>query len=254
MRRHTHSEKVADMSVVGHLREIRNRIAASIIALLAAFIICFAGIRPLADALLQLGVRGGFQFVYLAPSELLTSDFKLALLLAVALTSPFLLFQIWGFVAPALTAHEKRAVWPALTGGLCFFALGAIFCYFTALPLMLRFLVSYNQSALVRSAISVASYLDFMTGMLLTFGIVFEEPMLAFILARLGIVTPSMLRKARRYAMPAIFVIAAIITPPDVVSQLMLGLPMIGLYETSILIAQAAARIRSRSEPEADAS
>ncbi len=105
-----------------------------------------------------------------------------------------------------------------------------------ALPFMIQFLVNFSTSDFIHSAISVASYLDFMIGMLLTFGVVFEEPMLAFVLTKLGILTPDILRKVRRYAIPLIFVIAAIITPPDVVSQFMVAVPMIGLYELSILI------------------
>ncbi len=250
MGRSAHPSTDAGMPVVDHLREIRNRIAVSAIVLLIAFIACFSGIRPLADALLQMGIRRGFQFVYLTPSELLTSYFKLSMLLAIALVSPLLIFQIWGFVAPALTAREKRSIRPALAGGLLFFGLGAAFGYFTLLPFMMQFLVSYSRSDLIQSAISVASYLDFMTGMLLTLGTVFEVPMLAFVLARLGVLTSQMLRSARRYAVPLIFVVAAIITPPDVVSQLMVALPMIGLYELSILIAQVTANRRAMEADE----
>ena len=217
----------ANMSLVGHLREIRNRIALSVVALLAAFVICFAIIKPLANAMLQMGLDAGFQYVYLSPSELLTSYFKLALVLAVVVVSPLLIFQIWGFVAPALTKKEKRAIRPALLGGFFFFCLGALFSYMVALPFMIQFLVNFSTSDFIHSAISVASYLDFMIGMLLTFGVVFEEPMLAFVLTKLGILTPDIL---------LIFVIAAIITPPDVVSQFMVAVPMIGLYELSILI------------------
>ena len=204
--------------------------------LLAAFVICFAIIKPLANAMLQMGLDAGFQYVYLSPSELLTSYFKLALVLAVVVVSPLLIFQIWGFVAPALTKKEKRAIRPALLGGFFFFCLGALFSYMVALPFMIQFLVNFSTSDFIHSAISVASYLDFMIGMLLTFGVVFEEPMLAFVLTKLGILTPDILRKVRRYAIPLIFVIAAVITPPDVVSQFMVAVPMIGLYELSILI------------------
>ena len=164
----------ANMSLVGHLREIRNRIALSVVALLAAFVICFAIIKPLANAMLQMGLDAGFQYVYLSPSELLTSYFKLALVLAVVVVSPLLIFQIWGFVAPALTKKEKRAIRPALLGGFFFFCLGALFSYMVALPFMIQFLVNFSTSDFIHSAISVASYLDFMIGMLLTFGGVFE--------------------------------------------------------------------------------
>ena len=157
-------------------------------------------------------------------------------MLAIVVVSPLLVFEIWGFVAPALTRKEKRAIKPALLGGFFFFCLGALFSYMVALPFMIQFLVNFSTSDFISSAISVASYLDFMIGMLLTFGVVFEEPMLAFVLTKLGILTPDILRKVRHYAIPVIFVIAAIITPPDVVSQFMVAVPMIGLYELSILI------------------
>ena len=120
-----------------------------------------------------------------------------------------------------------------------------------ALPFMIQFLVNFSTSDFINSAISVASYLDFMIGMLLTFGVVFEEPMLAFVLTKLGILTPDILRKVRRYAIPVIFVIAAIITPPDVVSQFMVAVPMIGLYELSILISSVIYK-KKQNEDDAD--
>ena len=177
---------------------------------------------------------------------------KLALILAVVVTSPVLIFQIWGFVSPALTKEEKRAVRPALLGGIYFFCLGAAFSYCVALPFMIQFLVNFSQSDFIHSSISVASYLDFMIGMLLTFGLVFEEPMLAFVLTSLGVLTPQLLRTVRSYAIPIIFVLAAVITPPDVVSQFMVAVPMIVLYELSILISAAVYRKRQRAEKAED--
>lgn len=242
----------ANMSLVGHLREFRNRIALSVVVLVVAFFVCFAIIKPLANAMLQMGLDSGFQYVYLSPSELLTSYFKLSMVLAVVVVSPLLLFQIWGFIAPALTKREKHAIRPALLGGIFFFVLGALFSYKVALPFMIQFLVNFSESDFIRSAISVASYLDFMIGMLLTFGVVFEEPMLAFVLTKLGVLNPQILRKMRSYAIPIIFVIAAVITPPDVVSQFMIAVPMIGLYELSILISAFVAKRRAQQEDEDD--
>ena len=241
-----------NMSLVGHLKEIRNRIALSAVVLLVAFIVCFAGIDPLATGMLQMGLESGFQYVYLEPSELLTSYFKLALILAVVVTSPVLIFQVWGFISPALTRREKNAVRPALVGGMGFFCLGAVFSYMVALPFMLQFLVNFNTSDFIHSSISVASYLDFMIGMLLTFGLVFEEPMLAFVLTNLGVLSPHLLRKVRSYAIPLIFLLAAIITPPDVFSQFMVAVPMLALYELSILISAAVYRRRERTASEED--
>lgn len=237
-----------NMSLVGHLKEIRNRIALCFVVFIVAFFVCFGFIKPLANRLLEMGLEGGFQYVYLSPSELLTSYFKLSSILALVIVSPLLIYQIWAFVAPALTRREKRAIAPALVGGLGFFAAGAVFAYLVALPFMIQFLVNYSQSDFINSAISVASYLDFMIGMLLTFGIVFEEPMLAFVLTNLGVLTPQVLRKVRSYAIPIVFVIAAVITPPDVVSQFMIAVPMLALYELSIIISSVVARHRAKRE------
>ena len=237
-----------NMSLVGHLKEIRNRIALVFVALLVAFVVCFSFIKPLATKLLEMGQGFGFQYVYLSPSELITSYFKLSLILSVVIISPLMLAQIWGFVAPALTKREKKAIGPALSGGLVFFFIGAAFSYFIAIPFMIQFLVNYSQSDMISSAISVASYLDFMIGMLLTFGLVFEMPMLAFVLSNLGILTPEILRKMRSYAIVLIFIIAAVITPPDVVSQFMIAVPMLGLYELSVLISAVIAKRRAKRE------
>ncbi|MBQ2990379.1 MAG: twin-arginine translocase subunit TatC [Clostridia bacterium] len=242
-----------NMSLVGHLKEIRNRIAICFVVFIVAFFACFAFIKPLANRLLEMGLAGGFQYVYLSPSELLTSYFKLSMILALVIVSPLIIYQIWAFVAPALTRREKRAIAPALVGGLGFFAMGAVFAYMVALPFMIQFLVNYSRSDFINSAISVASYLDFMIGMLLTFGLVFEEPMLAFVLTNLGVLTPQVLRKVRCYAIPIIFALAAIITPPDVVSQFMIAVPMLALYELSILISSVVAKRREKRAASEDA-
>ena len=241
-----HSDE-GSMSLVGHLREVRNRIALVFVALIVVFFACFACIKPLANKLLEMGRSYGFQYVYLAPSEMLTSYFKLSMILAVVIVAPLLLSQIWGFIAPALTRREKRAIRPALIGGLFFFFIGSAFSYFIALPFMIQFLINYSASEFIQSAISVASYLDFMVGMLLTFGLVFELPMLAFVLSNLGVLTPQLLRTVRPYAIVLIFILAAIITPPDVVSQFMIAVPMIGLYELSIGISMFVVKHRKQS-------
>lgn len=237
-----------NMSLIGHLTEIRNRIAICFVVLVVAFFACFAFIKPLVNEILEMGYKAGFQYVYLSPSELLTSYIKLSMIMAVVLVSPLLIYEIWGFAAPALTKREKKAIRPALAGGLVFFFLGVVFSYMVALPFMIQFLVNYNQSDLIGSAVSVASYLDFMLGMILTFGLVFEEPMLAFILSNLGFLSPALLRKARQYAIPVIFIIAAVITPPDVVSQFMIAVPMLALYELSIIISSVVCKRREQRE------
>ena len=248
MSNNTKQHVEGNMSLVGHLKEIRNRIALVAVALIVAFVVCFTFIKPLATKLLEMGQKFGFQYVYLSPSELITSYFKLSLILAVVIISPLLLAQIWGFLAPALTKREKKAIGPAFAGGLVFFFIGAVFSYLIAIPFMIQFLINYSRSDMIASAISVASYLDFMVGMVLTFGLVFEMPMLEFVLSNLGILTPEILKKLRSYAVVLIFIVAAVITPPDVVSQFMIAVPMLGLYELSIAISAVISRRRAKRE------
>lgn len=224
------------MSVVGHLQEFKNRAVVVILIFLAASIVCFAFIQKVVNLMLAAGP--GFEFVYLAPSELLTSYVKLALIMGLVIASPVLLYEIWAFIAPALSDREKKAGFFALLGGFGFFAVGVFFAYMVAIPFMINFFVQFNTSEIITSSISFENYMNFMIGMLMTFGLVFEMPILALLLSTIGILKPEYMIKARKYAILLIFVIAAIITPPDVVSQIMIGIPMVLLYEISIIVSR----------------
>lgn len=226
------------MTVAGHLKELRSRVFWSVLAFVALSVLCFVFIQRFVDAALSLST--GFEFVYLSPSELLTSYMKLSLVLGLVLASPFILWQVWAFVQPGLTEREAGSARSAVVAGFVFFLLGVAFCYFLILPLTLQFLYSFNGSRDIAATISFNSYMNFILGMLVAFGAVFEMPVLSFLLARLGLLRPAVLVKGRKYAVLVIFLVAAIITPPDVLSQLMTGFPMLGLYELSILVARAA--------------
>ena len=132
-----------------------------------------------------------------------------------------------------------------MISGFGFFLLGMAFCYFLILPLTLRFLYEFNGSIDIAANISFSYYMNFVLGMLVAFGAVFEMPVLSYLLSRLGILKPSLLISGRKYAILIIFFIAAVITPPDVLSQIMTGIPMIGLYELSILVSRRAAAKRA---------
>jgi len=184
------------MSLAGHLRELRRRLFWAVLVFAALSVVCFLFIERFVD--LALAISPGFDFVYLAPSELVTSYMKLALALGLVFSLPFILWQLWAFVQPGLTEREEWAARPALIAGVIFFILGVVFCYFIVLPMTLRFFYNFNGSQEIQASISFNTYLNFLLGMLAAFGLVFEMPPVSFILARLGILKPALLVKGRK--------------------------------------------------------
>lgn len=234
------------MPVTAHLRELRRRSFFCILIVLVLFIAAFVFVQPLVDLLLKLG--DGFSFVYLAPAELVTAYMHVAFVAALCCASPFLLFEIWAFIAPGLTDAEKRKGVLALIGGFLFFLFGAAFCYFIILPFTLDFFVRFNTSQAIEANISFASYLRFVLGMLAAFGALFEFPMLTILLSQAGVLKPAYMVSARKYAVLIIFILAAVITPPDAVSQIVAAVPMILLYEISILLCRITAKKRNNEK------
>jgi sec-independent protein translocase protein TatC len=203
--------------------------------------------------MMRMGLDAGFTFVYLSPSELLTAYFKLAAVFGLFVSLPVILYELWRFASPALELSEKKAGRAGLAAGFVFFLLGMVFCYFIALPFMVRFLSNFNTSEYIASNISVAEFLNFMLGMLVTFGLVFELPILTLMLSRLRLLRPAWMVRTRKYAVLVIFIIAAVVTPPDVLSQVMIALPMIGLYELSILLSRMVWKRMDREDGQPDA-
>lgn len=230
------------MPVAAHLRELRRRSFWCIFIVLILFVVSFIFVQPLVDLLLALGQ--GFSFVYLAPAELVTAYMHVAFVAALCCASPFLFFELWAFIAPGLTHAEKKKGVLALVGGFFFFLLGAAFCYFVVLPFTLDFFVRFNTSQAITASISFASYLRFVLNMLAAFGALFELPMLTILLSQAGILRPSLMIKGRKYAILLIFILAAVITPPDAVSQIITAIPMLLLYECSIWLCRLTAKKR----------
>jgi sec-independent protein translocase protein TatC len=162
---------------------------------------------------------------------------KVAFVAGLILASPFVLYQIWAFVAPGLYQKEKKYVVPFVLGGTVFFALGVLFGYFVALPVGFKFLLGYATD-FIKPMPSMKEYLSFSIKFLLAFGLVFEFPVVLVLLSRIGVVDARTLARQRKYAILLIFVFAAVLTPPDIVSQVIVALPMIGLYELSILLSR----------------
>ncbi len=233
------------MSLTEHLIELRKRLTNAIIALGIGFFACyyfkdwlFAIItKPLTNALPQ-----SSYLIYTGLTQAFFTYMKIALFASLILTSPFIFYQVWRFISPALLPRERKLVIPFVLSSTLLFAGGILFGYFVVLPPAFRFFVSFNNDYL-RAMISFNEYLSLFIKFLLGFGVSFQLPILILFLAKLGIVTDKLLRKNRKYAILLIFVTAAILTPsPDALSQVLMAIPLLFLYEVSIFVAKFAAR------------
>jgi len=222
---------------IHHIEELRKRIIFCIFAaiLAAAVSYYFAG------RLISILTKPAGKLVFIQPQEAFTSYLKISIICGFFISLPFLIYQIYAFIRPALTKKEKQsAIFYGYTGFLLFI-IGAGFAYLVVLPYALRFLLSFGGHNL-KPMISVGSYLSFLTIMLLSFGAVFELPAVIVFLTKIGIVTPGLLRRNRRYVLLVIFIVAAVLTPPDVFTQILLALPLLLLYEISILLSRMVKR------------
>ena len=221
------------MTLFGHLDELRKRL--TVIA--AVTLIASAVLFTKADFVLAyfLAINPGMELVYITPSELLVVYVQLSLIMALIVCAPINVYEVWAFVEKGLYKKEKTYVLITLVFGVIFFVAGVAFCYFMVLPTTLGFFIRIAVSD-VESMISIKSYISFINTMLLCFGAVFEMPVIVFLLSKLEILKPQFLKANKGLMIVAIFILAAIITPPDVVSQIMLAIPMVLLLQLSIIV------------------
>ena len=222
-----------NISVMSHLDELRKRLTIIAAVNIGAAMLLFYKAGSILDYFLA--INPGMQLVYITPSELLGVYIQLSFIMAFVLCSPITGYQVWAFVKEGLYDNEKKYIVISLIFGVICFIAGVAFCYYMVLPTTLGFFVRI-AIADVESMISVKSYISFINTMLVSFGVVFEMPVLVFLLTKLGIMKPEFLKKNKGIIIVLIFVAAAIITPPDVVSQIMLGIPMVLLLEISTKI------------------
>ena len=222
-----------------HLIELRRRLLWCLVTLVITFFICFTFARQIFAVLVQPLLRAGQgKLIYTDIFEAFFTQVKVSLFAALMLSFPVIATQLWRFVAPGLYVKEKKAFLPFLLMTPLFFAIGASFAYFVAMPWALHFLLSFqgNYGGINQEALpGVGNYLTFCTRFIFGFGAAFLLPILLMILERAGLVTRDQLAKSRRYAIVAAAAVAAVLTPPDVVSMLLLLVPLYGLYEIAIL-------------------
>jgi len=227
-------------SLISHLLELRTRLLRAVVGVLLVFIalLPFQGrLYTLVAAPLSNSLAPGAHMIAIDITSTFFVPMKLAFFAALMLTMPWVLYQLWAFVAPGLYQHEKRYARPLLLAAMTLFYAGCAFMYFVMLPVMFAYLGSGAPAGVVRMP-DLGHYLDFLLVMFLAGGIAFEVPVAVMVAVLLGWVTPQQLSAWRGYIIVLIFIIAAVLTPPDAVSQLMLALPMWALYELGVLCAR----------------
>lgn len=251
-----------EMSLIEHLTELRNRLGIALLAFVVLFLLCVAPMpgggvsnsianhvfiflqAPLADILEE---KGGGRMIFTALHEGFFTQIKVGFFTALCVSFPIISIQIWKFVAPALYKNEKNAFLPFLIATPVLFMLGGAMVYYIVTPMAWNFFIGFEMAAsdgalAIEIEPRISEYLSLIMRLIFAFGLAFELPVILLLLTRVGIVTPQGLADKRKFAIVIAFVAAAILTPPDVVSQLLLALPIILLYEISILGARMITR------------
>jgi len=241
-------EALAEGTLISHLLELRTRLLRAAVAVAVAFVplVFFSNqlftliARPLIEKLPE-----GTSLIATSVVSPFMTPLKLALIAAIFVAMPYVLYQVWAFIAPGLYRHEKRFALPLFFSSVVLFYSGVAFAYFVVFPLMFAFLTATAPEG-VRMMTDITSYLDFALLLFFAFGVAFEMPVATVLLVATGLVSVEKLRKNRGYVLLGIFVVAAFLTPPDAISQTFMAVPMYVLYELGIVLAGFLDRQRSR--------
>ena len=226
-----------DENFVSHLVELRDRMIRSLIVVLLLFGACFyfsGDIMKFLSLPLYEALPVGSKPIFTDQAGAFFTLTKVAFLTAFLISMPWVLYQAWAFVAPGLYEHEKRFVLPLIVSSVFFMLLGISFAYLFVLPAAYKFFISFSAQTGAETLQDLQKYWDFTLSIFFGFGLTFEVPVVEMLLVKLGMVTTTQLREARRYVIVGAFVVAAVLTPPDVLSQFMLAIPLILLYELGI--------------------
>lgn len=223
---------------LSHLEELRSRLIVSLIGVGIAFLFTYNFKEKIFEFLMRPYIKimpEQSHFIFTYVTEAFITYLKVSFVAAIFLASPLILYEIWMFVAPGLYEHEKRFVYPFIIFGSILFLIGALFSYYVVIPFVYRFFVSFAAEFIVPMP-DLKGYMGLTLKFLILFGFVFELPLLAYYLGRAGVVRYETLRKKRRVAILGIFIVSALLTPPDVMSQILLALPLMGLFEISLQV------------------
>lgn len=231
---------VQEDSFISHLIELRDRLLRCVVALVVVFACLMPWAGDIYDALAHPMMQALPEGTRMIATGVVTPFFvpmKVTLMVAFVIALPFVLYQAWAFIAPGLYAHEKRLALPLVIGSTVLFLAGMAFCYFFVFGTVFKFIATFAPKS-ITPAPDIEQYLSFVMSMFLAFGITFEVPVFVILLTKMGVVDVAKLKEARPYVIVGAFVVAAVVTPPDVVSQLMLAIPMCLLYELGIFLAR----------------
>jgi len=239
-------EKLAEGTLISHLLELRDRLIRALVAVAIAFLPCMFYSNQIFTFVampLREKLPKGTQLIATTVMSPFTTPFKLSLLAAVFLAMPFVIYQLWAFVAPGLYRHEKRFAIPLLISSIVLFYVGVVFAYFFVFPVMFQFFAATTPHG-VAMMTDIGAYLDFVLTMFLAFGAAFEVPVAVVLLVITGVVRLEKLKENRGYVLLGIFILAAFLTPPDAVSQSIMAIPMYLLYEGGLLMARILSKMR----------
>jgi len=264
-----------EMSFLEHLEELRWHIIRSIVAILALMIIAFVFKNLIFDKVILAPKNPGFitnrllcqlgqlvniealcintkplNLISIKMSGQITTHITVAIVAGVIMAFPYVLWEFWQFFKPALHSNEKQHTRGAVLATTLLFFVGVLFGYFALAPLSIHFLTTYQVSPDVVNQINIRSYIGTLTSICLATGLVFELPIITFFLTKIGVITPSFLTKYRKHAIVVIFIVAAIITPPDVFSQMLVCIPLLALYEVGILISKRVMKKKDKEHKE----
>lgn len=234
----------AGMSIWDHIGELRRRIVYSLIVFAVGLIGGFFGAQPLFDYLVEAAPAESLTLSAFSPWDAIGIYMKFAVLISFVLAIPFGFYQLWAFVRPALGVREQRATLRYVPGALAMFLIGLAFAYFVVFPMAYMFTERVGESMGLQQVYGVSQYFSFLFNLLIPISLLFELPLLILFLTRIGIVSPKMLQKMRRLAWFIMIVIGVMITPPDVISDLLVAVPLVILYEFSVMLSVMAHRKR----------
>jgi sec-independent protein translocase protein TatC len=249
---HDGPEDDKPMPLLDHLIELRKRLIYALVAFFAVFFVTFYFAKPIFSFLMQPAIQDGYKVIVLDIFEFFFVTVKLSAFVALIVGFPLIAVQIWLFVAPGLYRHEKRAFVPFLVATPFMFYAGCALMYYVVLPYVINFMLTQYAPEDIDKTLRSSDYLERILQLVFAFGFAFEVPVLLTLLVQVGIVTTEGLRSKRRYAIVVAFVVAAVLAPPDVVSQIALAIPLMAFYELSILIGRVIEKKREEEDKKAE--
>jgi len=244
------SEPAGEQSFLSHLIELRTRLVRSAVAVVVVFLALSPFMKEIFDVLsepMMAALPAGSKLLATGVITPFMVPLKVTLFSAFIIALPYVLWQAWAFVAPGLYKHEKRLAVPLIVSSVVMFGAGIAYCYFIVFKVIFRFITNFAPMSVAVSP-DIEAYFGFVMGMFLAFGITFEVPIVVVLLARFGIANVDKLKQIRPYVIVGAFIVAAIFTPPDVLSQLLLAVPLVVLYELGIVLARVFAKPKAEDE------